>query len=230
MLPGNRPDAHPFLMIVSDKRIAANRANAAKSTGPKTAEGKSRSSRNATRHGLLANIVAVRNENKEAFDHAVRVYVHRFQPTDDVEYAMIEQLVAATWRLTRSLAIEKAMFDTELAAHPNAPTEADRLALAFGDLTVTPKLTTLYRYQTRLQLNQSRIIRDLINLRKSVPPPEEPLPDPDPEPVPITSPIPNKATNPRPIIKIAEPNEPIFPSQTHSEIQLCDPLDPETLE
>jgi hypothetical protein len=38
--------------MVSDKQIAANRANAKRSTGPKTAVGKLKSSRNAYRHGL----------------------------------------------------------------------------------------------------------------------------------------------------------------------------------
>lgn len=36
----------------TDKQIAANRANALRSTGPKTAAGKQRSSQNALRHGL----------------------------------------------------------------------------------------------------------------------------------------------------------------------------------
>jgi hypothetical protein len=36
----------------TEKQIAANRANAKKSTGPKSAAGKLRSSRNAYRHGL----------------------------------------------------------------------------------------------------------------------------------------------------------------------------------
>jgi hypothetical protein len=38
--------------MASEKQIAANRANAKKSTGPKTAGGKLKSSRNAFRHGL----------------------------------------------------------------------------------------------------------------------------------------------------------------------------------
>jgi hypothetical protein len=38
--------------MASEKHIAANRANAKRSTGPKTAAGKLRSSRNAFRHGL----------------------------------------------------------------------------------------------------------------------------------------------------------------------------------
>jgi hypothetical protein len=37
---------------MSDKRIAANRANARRSAGPRTARGKRRSARNALRHGL----------------------------------------------------------------------------------------------------------------------------------------------------------------------------------
>src|SRR5882762_6037927 len=38
--------------MASEKQIVANCANAKRSTGPKTAIGKSRSSRNALRHGL----------------------------------------------------------------------------------------------------------------------------------------------------------------------------------
>jgi hypothetical protein len=38
----------------SEKRAAANRQNAGRSTGPRTARGKSRSGRNALRHGLSA--------------------------------------------------------------------------------------------------------------------------------------------------------------------------------
>jgi len=44
--------------VTSDKKIAANRANAKKSTGPKTLWGKARAAQNARRHGLSSSIFA----------------------------------------------------------------------------------------------------------------------------------------------------------------------------
>ena len=44
-------------MKISTSKLAANRANASKSTGPRSAEGKLISSENATRHGLASSSV-----------------------------------------------------------------------------------------------------------------------------------------------------------------------------
>ncbi|MDA9453620.1 hypothetical protein XI00_04840 [Bradyrhizobium sp. CCBAU 21359] len=44
--------------MTSVRQIEANRRNAARSTGPKTAGGKTRSSRNALRHGLARSAVS----------------------------------------------------------------------------------------------------------------------------------------------------------------------------
>jgi len=54
--------------MASSKQIAANRRNARKSTGPKSVRGRSRSSRNALRHGLAVAVEAdpqVRDEVKK---------------------------------------------------------------------------------------------------------------------------------------------------------------------
>ena len=48
--------------MASDAQIEANRANAQKSTGPRTAEGKAKVAPNAIKHGLLAEQVVVKDE------------------------------------------------------------------------------------------------------------------------------------------------------------------------
>jgi len=53
--------------MASALQRAANRANAKRSTGPKTPAGKLRSSRNALKHGLSALVFSPNGENREAF-------------------------------------------------------------------------------------------------------------------------------------------------------------------
>ncbi len=54
--------------MTSVKQIEANRRNAQKSTGPKTNEGKEVSRLNVLKHGLLAEMLLLPDENVEAFE------------------------------------------------------------------------------------------------------------------------------------------------------------------
>ena len=44
---------------ISEKQLTANRANAARSTGPRSPEGKARSAQNSRKHGFTASTFAV---------------------------------------------------------------------------------------------------------------------------------------------------------------------------
>src|SRR5882672_4700994 len=62
-----------YWSMASEKQIAANRANAKRSTGPKTVAGKMASSRNAFRHGLSAplQLDPIMSAKVEAIAHAL---------------------------------------------------------------------------------------------------------------------------------------------------------------
>ena len=95
----------------SQRRIRASRANGRLSRGPVTPEGKERSKRNALRHGMLAKCCLLDSEDTEAFHDHIDQYLIRFQPADDIEAGFVEEMVAASWRLRRSWAIETRMLN-----------------------------------------------------------------------------------------------------------------------
>lgn len=97
--------------MTSEKQIAANRRNAAKSTGPKTVKGKQVAQMNALKHGLRAEQVVIFGEDPAAFE-ALRddLYAH-FQPSDPVEEGLVEQVAACRWRLRRVPEIEVGIFE-----------------------------------------------------------------------------------------------------------------------
>ncbi len=73
-------------MPISDKQLAANRASAAKSTGPRTPEGKARSSANSCAHGFTASTFAVvRLEELDEIANLKRDLVSFYQPTNSQE-------------------------------------------------------------------------------------------------------------------------------------------------
>ncbi len=90
---------------MSPEQIAANRGNAKKSTGPRTAAGKAASRLNALKHGLLAESVVVRG-------HKIRESVPQFQrlchelyaslaPDGPLEEILVDEIAAVSWRLRR---------------------------------------------------------------------------------------------------------------------------------
>jgi len=147
-------------------RIRASRANGLLTRGPKTPDGKVRSSQNAIRHGLLARSVVMENESAADFDTVRREMFDYFQPQASVEVALVEEMAAAFWKLRRLWAIETAALNNELKNHEHDD-EVQRIAASFTSLAAHPSniLLLVHRYETRLHMMYQRALHNLLLLR-----------------------------------------------------------------
>jgi hypothetical protein len=98
--------------LLSPARAEASRRNGAKSRGPKTAEGKARSSRSALKHGLCAQrFVVLGDEDLAAFDALEAALTAELAPQGALQAVLARRIVAATWRLERAERIEAGLFE-----------------------------------------------------------------------------------------------------------------------
>ncbi len=81
--------------MATKKQVDANRGNAAKSTGPKTAAGKAVSSQNARTHGVLSQHAISDRESQEAFDELLEQLVCELNPETALECTLVERLAIA---------------------------------------------------------------------------------------------------------------------------------------
>lgn len=93
-------------MTVTPAKLAANRANAKKSTGPRTARGKRRSSMNGITHGLFCSEIVLPGEDARVFEQFRTAVLRKLSPQDVVELMLCDRIVTAQWKLRRLNAME----------------------------------------------------------------------------------------------------------------------------
>ena len=112
----------PKRPTISDRKLAANRANAQRSTGPRSARGKARSAMNAVKHGVLAKrrgpaspgilsqgLVIPKLEGHRAsvqFRALMSALVADRKPVGALEMLMVQEIGVCAWRLRRLLKFE----------------------------------------------------------------------------------------------------------------------------
>jgi len=105
----------------SQRKIEANRRNARKSTGPKTAEGKHTVSRNALKHGIFSkNLLTCDADGREDPRDYLQMHAalcEHYRPEGDIEKLLLDRIAALTWRLSRVLRCERGQIDRALANH-----------------------------------------------------------------------------------------------------------------
>jgi hypothetical protein len=95
---------------MSPEQIAANQANAQKSTGPTSAAGRAASSRNALKHGILSREVLVQGRHRQECEGELAALRKRlwedWEPLGATEEMLVDQIVTTHWRLRRALTAE----------------------------------------------------------------------------------------------------------------------------
>jgi hypothetical protein len=91
----------------SEKQSAASRTNGKNSRGPITPEGKLRSSRNSTRHGLLTRVIVLEGESRDRFNDLVRQLNEALKPQTQIDHLLVGKLAASHWRQVRIWNLER---------------------------------------------------------------------------------------------------------------------------
>jgi hypothetical protein len=92
---------------ISEKKLAANRANAAHSTGPRSPEGKTRSAQNSRKHGLTAStFTVVRLEELDEVAHLRDDAIAFYQPVNSQEIFAVERIALAQQSILRAARLE----------------------------------------------------------------------------------------------------------------------------
>ena len=151
-------------MPVSEKQLEANRRNAQCSTGPRTAEGKARSSLNNLRHGLTGQITVLPEEDREAHDAFCNRLIAGFQPETAIEEQLAHFIAEDTWRLNRVAAIENNIFALGRNRHHGEVRHALDDAQSFLDHA--RELNLLSLYEQRIHRNMQRNLNQLRELQK----------------------------------------------------------------
>ncbi len=121
--------------MASEKQIKANRENAKKSTGPKTPEGKARSSMNALKHGLTSERTILPWEDRVEWEDMLLGINESFKPQGKMEGLLTERIASSYWRIRRALEIELQLLTerggtlAEVANLSRYETSIDRCAL-----------------------------------------------------------------------------------------------------
>jgi hypothetical protein len=155
----------------SQAQVAANRANAQLSTGPKTPEGKAKSSFNAVKSALTGRVILLPTDDVPAYERLVQNLIAKYQPATDEEKILVQSLADTDWRLRRIPTLESGLYalgQREFEAEPD--TESDpqlREAILQAKILVKFKreLSNLSIQETRLRRMRAQDLATLLKIQ-----------------------------------------------------------------
>ncbi len=197
----------------SQLRSDTARANGAKSRGPKSAETKEKSSRNSLRHGFTSrHTMLLECEDEDEFQELEDEFAATHQPATPAEQDLVNEMVAARWRINRIRTIETVIMDCEMVRKKAEvekqyiePDSGIHMGMAFRTLAEESRsLDLCNRYESRFSRMYERAYRTLRELQNKAVEPKKHKAEPEsPEP-----PKPNGGIQIAVAAERAQPSEP----------------------
>jgi hypothetical protein len=154
---------------ISEAKLAANRENAQKSTGPQTSEGKTKSSLNAMKTGLTATTMLFANiDELQRYRLHVNAYITQFQPVGPEESALVESIANLRWKLNRIPGLEQAIIardELHLIEEDPAMANADIMLELEVRRRNEKELRNLHLQENRLSRRRERETNELRRLQ-----------------------------------------------------------------
>ena len=108
-LPRNE-DSHPLDLCPKElaRTTISPSSVATKATGPRTPQGKDKSKRNATKHGILSGSLILPRESRAEYESLLNGLQASLEPKGMLEEILVEKLATNLWRHRRLIAAESA--------------------------------------------------------------------------------------------------------------------------
>jgi hypothetical protein len=145
-------------MPTSKRQLAANRANAKKSTGPRSEAGKEKVSQNAIQHGLTGSFRVLEGESQNKFDNLFTQLLKDEQAVGAAEVELVRTMAEHIWCSRRASRIQEACFWTNRTP--------EQLANQQVEVRVNPELERFVRYQAAHDRAYQRASKELQERRK----------------------------------------------------------------
>ena len=167
--PSTQSEA-PNVGPISPVQLAANRANAQLSTGPRSQEGLARSSKNAVKSALTGRTVLLPTDDVEEYSRFLDELQQHHQPVGVPECQLVQVIVDCHWRLNRIQELEYALyahghrqFESAFADEPDATRNS--MIMLQTHLTYQKELRNLHIQEARIDRKRSKALAELAALQ-----------------------------------------------------------------
>ena len=120
------------------------------STGPRTQEGKARSSQNARTHGLTAKHLKISEDDRPAFESLDQALSQQLNPQGELEHSLTDRIIRAHWDLRKIDSLEADLLNSLDPFN-------DKHTLALNRLSL---------YRTRTENGLSKALQELRSLQE----------------------------------------------------------------